>query len=59
MVVQVDSKVRDRIEVPADISEEDAVAAARDSEKVAATLDDHEVVRVIARPPRLVNLLTS
>jgi leucyl-tRNA synthetase len=59
MVVQVDSKVRDRIEVPADISEEDAVAAARSSEKVAATLDDHEVVRVIARPPRLVNLLTS
>ncbi len=58
MVVQVDSKVRDRIEVAADISEEDAIAVARSSEKVREILGDAEPARVIARPPRLVNLLT-
>jgi leucyl-tRNA synthetase len=58
MVVQVDSKVRDRIEVAADISKEDAVAAATASPKIAAGLDGREVVRAIAKPPRLVNLLT-
>jgi leucyl-tRNA synthetase len=59
MVVQVDSKVRDRIEVAADISEADAVAAAKASEKVADALAGREVARAIARPPRLVNLVTS
>ncbi len=59
MVVQVDSKVRDRIDVPADISEDGAIAAARASEKVKSILGDAEPARVIARAPRLVNLLTK
>jgi leucyl-tRNA synthetase len=58
LIVQVDSKVRDRIEVPADISEEEAIAAARASEKLQAALGNTEPVRVIARPPRLVNFVT-
>jgi leucyl-tRNA synthetase len=58
MVVQVDSKVRDRIEVPADISEEDAIAAGRASEKVQSALRGAEPARVVARPPRLVNFVT-
>lgn len=58
MVVQVDSKVRDRIEVAADISEEDAIAAARSSQKVRDLLGGTEPLRVIARPPKLVNFLT-
>jgi leucyl-tRNA synthetase len=58
LVVQVDSKVRDRIDVPADISEADAVAVARGSEKVQKFLAG-DPVRVIARPPKLVNLLTK
>ncbi|MGH2760539.1 MAG: class I tRNA ligase family protein, partial [Actinomycetota bacterium] len=58
MVVQVDSKVRDRIEVPADVSEEQAVDLARSSDKVRAVLGGTDPARVIARPPRLVNLLT-
>jgi leucyl-tRNA synthetase len=57
MVVQVDAKVRDRIEVPPDISEEDAIATALASGKVRAHLPG-EPAKVIARPPRLVNLLT-
>jgi leucyl-tRNA synthetase len=58
MVVQVDSKVRDRVEVPADISEDDAVDIARAAEKVRAALGDAEPIRVVARPPRLINFVT-
>ncbi len=59
MVVQVDSKVRDKVDVPTDISEEDAKALALASDKVKGLLDGREPVRVIARPPRLVNIVTS
>jgi leucyl-tRNA synthetase len=57
LVVQVDSKVRDKIEVPTDIGEHDAIALARASEKAKKFLDG-EPKRVIARPPKLVNFLT-
>ncbi|HWC32681.1 MAG TPA: leucine--tRNA ligase, partial [Actinomycetota bacterium] len=59
LVIQVDGKVRDRITVSADISEDEAVRLARESDRVKRTLDGREIRRVIARPPRLVNLVTS
>jgi leucyl-tRNA synthetase len=59
MVVQVDSKVRDRLEVPADIGEDDAIAASLRSERVLQALGGREPARVIARPPRLINILSS
>jgi leucyl-tRNA synthetase len=58
MIVQIDSKVRDKIDVPADISEDDARALAMASDKVRTALDGQEPVRVIVRPPRLVNIVT-
>ena len=57
MVVQVNGKVRDRIEVAPDISEEDATRLALASERVAGALDGAEPARVVARPPRLVNVV--
>jgi len=57
MVVQVNGKLRDRIEVSADIDEEQARALALSSERVRAELDGAEPARVIARPPRLVNVV--
>ena len=59
MVVQVNGKVRDRVEVPNDISAEEAEAIARDLEKVKAWLDGGEVRKVIARPPNLINLVVG
>jgi len=59
LVVQVDGKVRDRIDVSVDISEEECVRLARESERVSRALAGRDVVRVIARPPRLVNLVTG
>ena len=59
MVVQVDARIRDTIEVPPGISDEEAERLARGSEKARRALGDRAVVRVIARPPRLVNLVTG
>jgi len=58
LVVQVDGKVRDRLTVPADASDEDCRAAALASPKLSAFLAGAEPVRVIVRPPRLVNVVT-
>jgi leucyl-tRNA synthetase len=57
MVVQVNGKVRDRIEVPADIDEAAAEALALASDRVAAHLDGGSPKKVIVRPPGLVNVV--
>jgi leucyl-tRNA synthetase len=57
LVVQVNGKVRDRLEVAADADEAQCVAAALASEKVRAQLGDGEARKVIARPPKLVNVV--
>src|SRR5204863_10084989 len=59
LVVQVDGKVRDTIEVSPDISSEEAERRAMASDRVQRALDGREIARVISRPPRLVNLVTS
>ena len=59
MVVQVDGKVRDRIEVDAEIEEGDATRLALASEKVVDMLAGTEPARVIVRPPALVNVVTK
>jgi leucyl-tRNA synthetase len=57
MVVQVNGKVREKVTVPADITEDDAVALALTTPKVVELLNGGSPTRVIARPPRLVNLV--
>ena len=57
LVVQVNGKVRDRIEVDPAIAEADAVAAALASPRVQELLAGAEPRTVIARPPRLVNVV--
>jgi leucyl-tRNA synthetase len=57
LVVQVNGKVRDRIEVAADADEATCVAAAMGSEKLRSHLDGAEPRKVIARPPKLVNVV--
>ena len=58
-VVQVAGKVRDRLDVPADISEADLEQAALASEKVAAFLEGKTVRKVIVRAPKLVNIVAN
>jgi leucyl-tRNA synthetase len=58
-VVQVQGKVRDRLEVPAGINEEDLQALALGSDKIKAALQGKAVRKVIVRPPNLVNIVAS
>jgi len=58
MVVQVNGKVRDRIDVDPAISEEDASAAALASPAVVEALAGAAPRRVVSRPPRLVNVVS-
>jgi leucyl-tRNA synthetase len=57
LVVQVNGKLRDRIEAPAEAEQAALLELARGSEKVAAHLDGKEVVKEIVVPGKLVNLV--
>jgi leucyl-tRNA synthetase len=57
LVVQVNGKLRDRIEADADAPREELLALARASEKVSRFLDGKEVVKEIVVPGKLVNLV--
>jgi leucyl-tRNA synthetase len=57
MVVQVNGKVKTRLEVPPSISEEEATAAALADAQIVAALGGNAPTRVVARPPRLVNII--
>jgi leucyl-tRNA synthetase len=57
LVVQVNGKLRDRIEAAADAPEAELLALARESEKVRRHLDGKDVVKEIVVPGKLVNLV--
>jgi leucyl-tRNA synthetase len=57
MVVQVNGKVRDKLEVPPGISDADAEAAALASDKVQVALAGATPKKTIVRAPKLVNLV--
>ena len=58
LVIQVDGKVRDRIQAPAGLSKEQARELALASERVQRVLNGREVADVIYVPDRLVNVVT-
>ena len=57
VVLQVNGKLRDRLQVPASISEEELVALARESERVQAHLNGGEPRKTIVVPGKLVNFV--
>ena len=58
-IAQVDGKLRDRFEVPSNISEQDLRALALNSEAVKRAIGDKELAQVIVRAPKLVNIATK
>jgi leucyl-tRNA synthetase len=58
LVVQVDGKVRDKIEVPADADDTAVLDLARSSEKARRAIADRLVAKEIVRAPKLVNFVT-
>ncbi len=57
LVVQVNGKVRDRVDVDPGIGEDEALRIALASERVVAELAGRQPARLIAKPPRLVNIV--
>ena len=59
LVVQVNGKLRDRIEVGSDAAQEDLLELARASENVQRHLDGKAVAKEIVVPGRLVNFVVK
>jgi len=59
LVIQVNGKVRDRVEVAVDASEEELVSRATESPKVRTQLDGKQIRQTIVVPRKLVNLVVA
>jgi leucyl-tRNA synthetase len=59
IAVQVNGKLRDRIEAPADASRDQLEALAREQPNVVRHLDGQEVAKVVVVPGRLVNFVVQ
>jgi leucyl-tRNA synthetase len=57
LVVQVNGRVRDRTEVPADLSEDELIERAKELPRVQQYVDGKDVKKAIVVPGRLVNLV--
>ena len=57
IAVQVNGKIKARLDVPADISAPDAIAAAKSDPAVAAQIDGKNIVKELYVPGRLVNIV--
>ena len=57
VAVQVNGKLRDRIEAPQDASRDQLESLARERPNVARHLDGHDVAKVVVVPGRLVNFV--
>ena len=57
VVLQVNGKLRDRVQAPADAEREELERMARERPKIQAHVDGHEVVKVVVVPGRLVNFV--
>jgi leucyl-tRNA synthetase len=58
MVIQINGKVRARLQVPSEISMADASTEALEDAVISAALAGATPKRIVSRPPRLVNIIT-
>ncbi len=59
LIVQLNGKLIDRLDMPADAPREEQERIARGSEKLAARVDGKEIVKTIVVPRKLVNFVTG
>ncbi len=59
LVVQINGKVRDKLEVPPEVSEQEALAAARVSERLKPYLKGKTIRKAIFVPGKLLNLVVG
>ena len=59
IVVQVNGKIRSKLVVPTDISNEDAIAAAKSDERIAQEIDGKNIIKEIYVKGKLVNIVAK
>ena len=59
VVVQIDGKVRAKLDVAASISSDELEQLARDDERVQRSLGDREITKAIVRLPKIVSFSTK
>lgn len=59
IVIQINGKVRDRVVIPAELSREETEQQALNTEKVQALIAGKQIIRVIAVPGKLVNIVVK
>ncbi len=59
IVVQLNGKIRARLNVPADISAADAIALAKEQEAVIAEISDKIIIKELYVPKKLVNIVVK
>ena len=59
MVVQVNGKIRGKIEVSTDCSREDMIRVAKEIDNVKLFIDGHDIVKEIVVPGKLVNIVVK
>ncbi len=59
IVVQINGKVKSRLNIPADITAPDAIAMAKADEKISAELNGKQVLKEIYVPKKLVNIVAK
>ncbi|MCZ6873433.1 MAG: leucine--tRNA ligase, partial [bacterium] len=57
LVVQVNGRVRDKIEVSAEITEDEATNVAMESQRVQPHIEGKDIAKVIYVPGKLVNIV--
>ncbi len=58
-IIQVNGKLRDKIEVNINVTDEGLVNLALESPKIKEAIASNRIVRTISKPPRLVNFVTE
>jgi leucyl-tRNA synthetase len=59
LIIQVNGKVRDKVEAPVTIGEEEAISLALSRERIQQRLEDKEVKKTIYVPRRLVSIVAK
>jgi leucyl-tRNA synthetase len=59
MVVQVDGKVRERLTLPASVTEDEAREAAFASDSVKRAIGERQIANLIVRVPKIVSIATK
>lgn len=59
LVVQVNGKVKDKIEVDSESTKDDLEKTAKESEKIKANIQGKEIVKIITVPGKLVNIVVK